>query len=150
MQLGILKKGWKPVTLATGLIFGSASGMYADIDTFSSINTVINSRITSNYLSEINNQEEIFMSNERYFEYNYNEWRKKTMFVSSIQEIIDNENFKAIISMNRSAVPFILKELSKAPSNLVWALNIIFNSKITNNPNATITEACKLWMKALS
>jgi len=150
MQLGILKKGWKPVTLATGLILGSSSGMYADIDTFSNINTIINSKITSNYLSEVNNPVEIFMSNERYFEYNYNEWRRKTMFVSSIQEIINNENFKAIVSMNRNAVPFILNEISKAPSTLVWALNMIYNSKITNNPNATITEACKLWMKALS
>ena len=51
--------------------------------------------------------------------------------------------------MGKRAVPFILEEISIKPSNLVWALNIIFKKKITNRANTTIEEACKLWVKAM-
>ena len=51
--------------------------------------------------------------------------------------------------MGPKIVPFILDELDKGPSNIVWALNMIYKKKITNKPNVTIAEACKLWIKAL-
>ena len=51
--------------------------------------------------------------------------------------------------MGYSAVPFIIEEIEKEPSNLVWALNLIYNQKISKNPNITIKDACKLWIKAL-
>lgn len=35
------------------------------------------------------------------------------------------------------------------PSTLVWALNLIYNRKITDLPNITISEACNLWVKEL-
>ena len=51
--------------------------------------------------------------------------------------------------MGYNAVPFILEELDARPSNLVWALNMIFQKKITLKPDATIDDACKLWVKEL-
>ena len=46
--------------------------------------------------------------------------------------------------MGGNAVPFILEEIKRKPSNLVWALNAIFHKKI--GTGATVTEACKLWI----
>lgn len=71
------------------------------------------------------------------------------MFLSSVESIINRQDFKAIVSMGMSAVPFIIEELSTQPSNLVWALNMIFKKKITDR-NVTVSEACKLWIKAFS
>ena len=44
---------------------------------------------------------------------------------------------------------FIIDAIDENPSHLVWALNFIFNAKISNDPNTTITQACKLWVKKL-
>ena len=74
-------------------------------------------------------------------------WQNKTMFLSSTKEIIENKDFQAIVAMGYTAVPYILESIENEPSTLVWALNFIYNRKISNNPNTTISEACKLWTK---
>jgi len=51
--------------------------------------------------------------------------------------------------MGQSAVPFIVEEIDQRPSTLVWALNIIFNRKISDK-NINISEACRLWVKTLN
>ena len=76
-------------------------------------------------------------------------WEKKTLFLSSTKAIIENADFQAIVAMGYSAVPFIIEEIDNKPSTLVWALNLIYNRKVTDNPNITIPEACKLWVKEL-
>jgi len=76
-------------------------------------------------------------------------WKEKTMFLSSTKSIIEDEDFQAIVAMGESAVSYIISEIENNPSTLVWALNLIFNKKITDNPYTTITEACKLWVKEL-
>lgn len=52
--------------------------------------------------------------------------------------------------MGKVAVPFIIEEISANPSTLVWALNFIFEKKISNNPKTTIPQACKLWVNQLT
>jgi len=74
-------------------------------------------------------------------------WGKATMFSSSISEIVDDNNFKRIIEMGNSAIPFIIDEIDREPSNLVWALNIITGATIRSNQRLTITETCKAWVK---
>jgi hypothetical protein len=83
------------------------------------------------------------------FDMHLKQWKEKTMFLSSTKSIIENEDFKTIVAMGKSAVPYIINEIENTPSALVWALNIIFNRKISDNPDTTITEACKLWVKEL-
>ena len=83
------------------------------------------------------------------FDFHLMKWKEKTMFLSSSESIIEDDDFKAIVAMGESAVPYIISEIENTPSTLVWALNCIFNKKITNNPDTTIKEACKLWKKAL-
>jgi hypothetical protein len=83
------------------------------------------------------------------FENHLINWEKKTFFLSSTKAIIENEDFQSIVAMGHSAVPYIIEEIENKPSTLVWALNLIYNRKITNNPDATISDACKLWVKEL-
>lgn len=52
--------------------------------------------------------------------------------------------------MGEKVVPFIIEELKKGPSLLVWALNSIYNERISDDPNTTIEKACKLWVKRLA
>ncbi len=149
MQLNNMKKGWMPLTLAAGLMSAANTPVYADIDQFSKIETVINRTDAAEYIQEVNNENDIILNDKINFRNHLAEWQSKTMLLSSIQRIIDQPAFKAIVAMGRSAVPFILEEIEARPSNLVWALNLIFKKKITSKPNTTIEEACKLWVKAL-
>ncbi|GAB3910112.1 hypothetical protein [Mucilaginibacter boryungensis] len=73
-------------------------------------------------------------------------WKRETFVISNIDKIINNRNFLNIINMGDNAVPFILNEIHNRPSNLVWAMNLIFKGRISNN-NLTINEACKAWVK---
>ena len=149
MQLGKIKEGWKPITMAAGLIAGGAMGLYADVDLYSSINTVINNHETAQYIKEVNNPADIIFNDRRRFLNHYNAWENDTKFLSSIKSIIEHDDFKAIVAMGSRAVPFILDEIDMRPSNLVWALNLIFQRKITDKQDLTVTDACKLWVKAL-
>ena len=148
MQLKSLQEGWAPITIAAGII-SVASPLYADIDQFSKIEIVVNSQDTAKYLEEVNNENEIYLNDSILFKTHLSALESETLFMSSIQSIVDHQDFKAIIAMGKRAVPFILEEISVKPSNLVWALNIIFKKKITNRANTTIEEACKLWVKAM-
>lgn len=149
MQLNSIKKGWMPLTLAAGLMSAANTPVYADIDQFSKVETIINRTETARYIREVNNENDILLNERIAFKSHLAAWQAKTMFLSSIEGIVGQLDFKAILAMGKRAVPFILEEIDAHPSNLVWALNIIFKKKVTSNPNTTITEACRLWVKVL-
>lgn len=148
MQLKDIKQGWKPVTLAVGLMAG-APGMYAAADQYSRIDTVLTNHATSRYISEVNDPLELMMNGKLMFDALESSWRKETMFLSSVNGIINQRDFQAIVSMGTQAVPFIGQSIEAQPSTLVWALNMIFNGKISEKKDLTIAEACKLWVKEL-
>ena len=75
------------------------------------------------------------------------EWQNNTRFLSSTTAITSNPSFLQIVNMGGNAVPFIIEEISRKPSNLVWALNAIFHKKI--GKGTTVTEACRLWIAEL-
>ena len=77
----------------------------------------------------------------------FDEWKRDTRFLSSTTAIIRHPCFLSIVEMGGNAVPFIVKEIEREPSCLVWALNAIFHSTI--GKGKTITEACKLWTNKL-
>jgi hypothetical protein len=141
--------GIKPLTLAAGLLTASTSFMYADVDTCSNIVSEISNNQTSKYIQEVDDREDSLVLNKRIFHDHLEVWQMDTMFLSSISDIIEHRDFKAIVAMGKKAVPFIVEEIQREPSQLVWALNLIYNKKITDKPNTTITEACKLWVKML-
>lgn len=149
MQLINVRKGLKPLTIAAGLLISNPSLMYADLDQYSNITSVISNQRTSKYIQEVDNKEDLmFTMKRKFYDYFYS-WKDQTCFYSSVQDIVEQDDFRAIVEMGHNAVPFILDEITREPSNLVWALNFIYKKKITDRPNITMSEACKLWVKTL-
>lgn len=148
MQLVPFSAKLKPITLAVGM-FSTTQFAYSDMDAYSGILSVASNSKTAEHIKSVDKNDYIYFSQKFRFQYHLINWEKKTMFLSSTKSIIDDEDFQAIVSMGYAAVPYILEEIESKPSVLVWALNLIYNKKITNNPNATITDACKLWVKNL-
>lgn len=142
-----LVKGLKPITI--GVISLTSPYLYADFNSNSRI--IINdvNSETNKFVqqSDENNYYGLVVQNA-FFEH-LKKWKEETMGLSSINRIISNKNFQWIISNSRLVVPLIIEEIDKNPSILVWSLNIIFGHKISNDPNLTIPEACKLWVKHL-
>ena len=75
------------------------------------------------------------------------QWQHDTRYLSSTAAITNHPAFNSIINMGGNAVPYILEEIERKPSNLVWALNAIFHKKIGNGE--TVSQACKLWIAEL-
>ena len=149
MQLIKLSNKLRPLTLAAGLISATSVFAYSDIDDYSGILTVTTNNRTSEYMKSVDNCDSNLLLHKFKFQSYLINWREKTFFLSSTKSIVENDDFQAIVSMGSSAVPYIIEEIESRPSTLVWALNLIYNRKITNNPNATISDACKLWVKEL-
>lgn len=142
--------GLRPLTiLAAATLTTTPEQVYADIDQYSNIYSVVSNNITSRYLNDIEENSYTELINRIQFEKYFSNWQNETFFLSSTEQIINNKNFKGIVSLGIKAVPFIIEEINRKPSVLVWALNFIYNKKISNNPKTTITEACKLWVKNL-
>ncbi len=148
MQLGLIGQSLKPLTIAAGLVLAGQSA-YADIDKYSEITSLLTNHRTAKYINLIDNKEDTFQRTKTRFNILYQSWMEKTAFFSSAKAIVDHEDFRSIVAMGYDAVPFIIDAIDKNPSPLVWALNFIYNAKISNNPNTTITQACKLWVKKL-
>ena len=74
-------------------------------------------------------------------------WNEETMYSSSVTDIVGNDSFQEIVAMGNAAIPFIIDEIEKKPSVLVWALNMITGASFTDT-TVTITVACKKWVKA--
>lgn len=148
MQLRLIGQTLKPLTIAAGLA-AVGSFAYTDIDQYSKITSVLTNHRTANYISQIDNVEDAYQRIKTRFSVLYSSWKEKTAFLSSAKSTIEQEDFQAIVAMGYDAVPFIVDAIDEEPSQLVWALNFIFDAKISNNPNTTITQACKLWVKKL-
>lgn len=77
-------------------------------------------------------------------------WKEETQFVSSPTEIVGNENFQGIVNLGKPVVPLVLSELQNNPNYLVWALNFIYKTKVSDSEKTTIPEAAKLWIQKIS
>ena len=142
--------GLKPLVLSAFVAGTAFNFAYNDIDMSSHVNSEISNPNTSNYFSNANSDIYSNIALKQIFEDYYQKWERKTRIYSFSNQIIEEENFKKIIAMGKKATPFIIEKLNEEPSPLVWALNLIYNKKISNNPNTTIEQACKLWVESLS
>ena len=129
--------------IATSFVF-----KYNALD-YSNPEFTITSNETANFLQNADNNYYSDLSLKSIFKKKYEQWQMNTMFCSFAEQIVEDENFKDIVSMGERSVPFICEEISKKPSTLVWALNYIYQRKISNNPDTTIELACKLWLKEI-
>ena len=147
MQLNKLPSQAKVLTLATGLIVSSPVFAYSDLD---NLDSILTTRKNVDYVRNISSIEEFDIAQKFKFQMHLAAWEQKTMFSSSVAAIVNDEDFQAIVSMGIIAVPFIKEEIERKPSVIVWALNFIYGRKISEKPDLTITEACNLWIKAIS
>jgi hypothetical protein len=152
MQLNSIK-GTKllPLTVSAAMFASSAFAInYTELENHSNINVMVTSPVTNNYLNLINDSEYKNVVIKLKFQELYSAWKKQTMFNSKVSKIVNNENFKEIVLLGKPVVPFIVNEIDREPSFLVWTLNYIFNTTISTNPNTTIEESCKLWVRRLN
>lgn len=71
---------------------------------------------------------------------------EENSFNSSITQILDNKNFKAIVEFGPEIIPMILDELKFNSNYLVWAMNLITGRKISDK-KISLSEAAKLWVE---
>jgi hypothetical protein len=88
------------------------------------------------------------LTTKELFDKYYTQWEDETWYMSSIGDMLENKNFQSIVKMGKSAVPFIIEKLKGGPTFLVFALNYIFNERVSATP-ISIKEACELWLKRL-
>ncbi len=148
MQLTQMSVILKPVTLSIGM--AAAMPVYAAVDSYSGIYSVITDKAIYKSVKQADSENFLAYIPKLRFQSLYEQWRNDTRFTSSASDIVNNEAFKAIVAMGEAAVPYIVEEIDNTPSTLVWALNFIYQKKISNNPDTTVQEACRLWVKELS
>jgi len=140
----------KSLTLSSSLLFSPTIFAYNDFNAVSNVNTIISNPVTQQYIRETNENVYTDIVRRNNFEEYLAQWKKNTMFYSFSNQIIQDPYFQKIIAMGENAVPLIIAEIKNRPSTLVWALNIIYDTKISDKPGITIEEACKLWVKKMS
>jgi len=142
--------GLRPLTITSLLLVNSLSSFaYSDIDQYNNFNFDLGNGTTVNYINKIETESYTEILLKRTFNEHLLNWQRKTQYFSSVQQIIGNNDFQSIVKIGERAVPLIVDELKQKPSLLVWALNLIYKKKITNNPDTTIEEASRLWVKKL-
>ena len=150
MQLNNIKtRKLIPLTISGGIIVSAFAFSYGSLDG-SLIDNVISSSSISNIIQHTDDKIYSHFSVKSRFDQRVTAWKKNTVFMSFAEQIVNDKNFQDIVSMGEDVVPFILEEITREPSPLVWSLNLIFNKTISNNPATTIEQACKLWVKMLS
>ena len=82
------------------------------------------------------------------FESLYQKWFEETCIFSNPNKFVENNNFKEIVNLGEPVVPFIIEKIKEMPSDLVKALNLIYNQRISEK-KVSISEACKLWIEKL-
>lgn len=81
------------------------------------------------------------------FYQNYKYWEQETKMLSVNN--LDNSYFRGIVDMGVDAVPYILDELKKGPSQLVNALDLIFPGVMQYEGFVSLKDACDKWLSIL-
>ncbi len=136
------------LTMAGGIAASTFAFGYNTLSDIPSKNIISNAS-TDKHINQT--QESTYTNLSLRMEFNklLSAWRAKTAFISFANQIVEDVNFKKIVSYGEAMVPFIIEEIKKKPSPLVWALNYIYNRTITDKENTTIEQACKLWVNAM-
>jgi len=82
------------------------------------------------------------------FSQNYKYWNEQSSVLSVNN--FDNSYFERIVEMGQDAVPFILEEMKKGPTPLVYALDRIFPDTIEYQGFVSLEEACDTWISILN
>lgn len=93
------------------------------------------------------NIDDLNIDNAANFGQNFKYWNDETAFLSTNN--YDNSHFREIVEMGLDAVPFIVEELKKGPSQLVHALDLIFPGVVKYNGFVSLKDACDKWLSIL-
>lgn len=93
------------------------------------------------------NLDDLNIDNAANFAQNFKYWNDETSFLSANN--YDNSHFREIVDMGIDAVPFIVEELKKGPTQLVHALDLIFPGVIKYNGFVSLKDACDKWLSIL-
>lgn len=87
------------------------------------------------------------LSLERNFEYLTRKWKKETVNLSSIQEIVMNQAYQRIIGMGPGVIPLILQELERCPAFWFWALRCLTGANpVTQDIRGDIAVMTEAWL----
>ena len=87
------------------------------------------------------------LDNEVLFCQNFKYWNDQVSCLSVNN--FDNSYFERIVEMGKDAVPFILAEMKKGPTPLVYALDRIFPDTIEYQGYVSLETACNTWISIL-
>jgi len=77
-----------------------------------------------------------------------NEWRKESMLMSSITDMVMLQSYQTIIGMGPAALRLILNELKHNPDYLFYALEIITETNpILHEEEGNLERMTKAWLK---
>lgn len=101
MRLIKTKNNWRTVTVMAGVVMSSSIAMYASVDPYSNVNTVLNNHDIAQYISDVNNEAEEQLDMHFLFNNLVAQWKENTMFCSSAKSIIEDKNFQAIVALGK-------------------------------------------------
>ncbi len=85
---------------------------------------------------------------ERDFETLANRWKADTRFLSSITDIAMHPAYQRIIGMGPAAVPYVLRELERQPSQWFWALRAITGvDPVADEDRGDVRAMAKTWLR---
>ncbi len=147
MQLKTLS-GLTPITIVSVAI--APALLSPETKQNSAVANLVENHDTQQYVQETDKSNTIDFTQKLYFQSLLKRWRRETMFLSSTYQIVKHPCFRSIIDMGEQAIPYIIEDLKAAPSTLVWALNEITGERVSHNPNMTIKDVCKRWVRIMS
>jgi hypothetical protein len=84
---------------------------------------------------------------ERRFEHLAREWKRETINLSSVQEIILNPAYQRIIGMGPDMIPFILQQLERCPGFWFWALRCLTGENpVTQQMRGDVAAMTEAWL----
>jgi len=146
----LLMTSFVPILISSGIASNpiQATTLYNDLKKGSADYKLSSSAIK--HITESKEADYTSLLNQVKFNKHYQTWLKKITFCARVDKMVEDDDFQSIVNMGQDAVPFIINELSNKPSFLVWALNFIYNFKISADPTTTIEEASHKWIKYLT
>ena len=76
------------------------------------------------------------------------QWEKETLNISSVQQIVLNSNYQAIIGMGPQVIPLILDAMQEKPGFWFWALISLTGENPANNEvRGDIRHMTEAWLE---
>lgn len=75
-------------------------------------------------------------------------WNEQTMFYSNSMRMVENENYKKIVSLGKEATEAIIESLKENPSHIFMALDEIYPEVEFEFEPYNITSYIKGWIRA--